>query len=161
VAKSLDTDRYDIVVRHGSISDLTALRIELVDTRNRVLSQLDMDRADELDERGELVAGGVDIETAAIKAQSETDQNWRARAHAVVRIIDTWLLKVKTRLKELSPHDDYRRNFGAIKIAGAGATADRVVDAINTIVGRGSKVLSWSTHGNDLVVLASVPPEAA
>jgi hypothetical protein len=151
--RSVDEKRCQAVIGGSDLGALFQLRAELTALSNRIRSQLDSDSAAAEQEFSELVEDGLDRTTARQQTNLTTDHNWRSRAKALLRIIDSWLSKIRARVVQLSPAGALR----AVCIPGAARSGDNAAAAINHFIDKGCKVLSFGAIGPDLVVIAAEP----
>lgn len=152
--KAVDEDRCKAVIAGDDLAALFELRAQLIETSNRIKSQLAFDDAAAMEELVEgLNAGMTPGEAGLLKART-TDHDWRARAKGLLRFIDSWITKIRARIVQLSPSS---RPIRAVCLPGIARDGESVTSAINQLMDKGCKVLSFGVVGTDLVVVASEP----
>lgn len=152
--KSVDEERCKAAIAGTDVGVLFELRAQLIETSNRIRSQLEADDAAAMEELAALLDEGMSPAEAGLQKVRLTDHDWRARAKAVLRIHDSWITKIRARVVQLSPAS---RPIRAACLPGVARDGASVATAINHLMDRGCKVLSFGIVGVDLVVLASEP----
>lgn len=152
-----DRRRTEQAIEEASASGLLTIRAELVAFKKLLESQLSDGKADLNEERAELMSRGMHPAEANWRATNAADPDWRARTTALIRIVDTLLGKIRSRLGTMTA--ERVSVAGAVVLAGCGRDATKAAAALNDFLSRGCKVHAFNVVGDDLVVVANEPKE--
>jgi len=152
--RAIDEDRCKRVIAGTDIAALLELRADLIEISNRIRSQLEADNAAAMEELVEDLDAGLSPEEAGRRKVQATDHDWRARAKTVLRVIDSWITKIRARIAQINPGHSA---FKAVSLPGVARNGEMVASALNQLIERGCKIGSFCVVGADLVVVASEP----